>query len=183
MKEVKAKWAFKKRNEFPVIYNDKVYLKMLHVPVPEGYASADSFRAAFGIALRGGKDSHNGVRIGFADPALEAIRVGMSREEFAGQFADGRKTEIAGGKSTQGSVLDDMPVKAAAKPAPMKAMISAAREVAKAAPAPDAPEAVAMIVMGEDGNLQFDRDFTAEQAAQVIEFCKGVAAKSARVSL
>ena len=183
LKKTKAEWKLPGNRCFAVIYGDRVYLKAAHIPRPATHTNSNSFRSNIGIKLRKGATEYNGVRIGYADPAIEAIRVGKTREEFAAQFADGRKTEIASGKSTQGSVLDDMPVKAAAKPAPMKAMISAAREVAKAAPAPDAPEAVAMIVMGEDGKLQFDRDFTAEQAAQVIEFCKGVAAKSARVSL
>ena len=185
IKQVKAAWEFPKARHFPVVYGDRIYLRVSHIPLPDSYNSPMAFRSDFGIRMRKGAKTFGGERIGYADPALEAIRTGMSREEFAAQFADGRKATIASGTSTQGSVLDDMPVRAAAKPKPiaMKAAFAAAKEVAKAAPAPEAPEAVAMIVMGEDGELEFDRDFSAEDAARVIEFCKGVAAKSARVSL
>ena len=176
IQKVKAEWKFPKACRFAVRRGDRIYknAKAASLAHREFYANGEAHNR-FSIAIKKGMTALDGDIIGFADPELEAIRMGKSREEYRAEAGLKAAPPIATIRSTQGSVIDAPPVKAAQ---------AEVKKAARPDPAPaPAGEEIAMIVTQEDGTLGFDRDFTAEQAARVIEFCKAVAAKSARVSL
>ena len=81
MREAKSEWALPPKASFPVIYGDRVYLSATQASTANGLSGGN-----LAFALRKEKTEYRGTKIAFADPVLEAIRLGMSREEYAAQL-------------------------------------------------------------------------------------------------
>ena len=81
MREAKSEWTLPPKASFPVIYGDRVYLSATQASAANGLSGGN-----LAFALRKEKTEYRGMRIAFADPVLEAIRLGMSREEYAAQL-------------------------------------------------------------------------------------------------
>ena len=83
MGKMKAEWKLNGKPRVPVFINDRIYVTLLDGSNASGI-SYDSLR----LALRKGQTEWNGHSIGYADPALDAIRRGIAREEFAAGVRD-----------------------------------------------------------------------------------------------
>ena len=81
VREAKSEWALPTKASFPVIYGDRVYLSATQASAANGLSGGN-----LAFALRKEKTEYRGMKIAFADPVLEAIRLGMSREEYAAQL-------------------------------------------------------------------------------------------------
>ena len=81
MREAKSEWTLPPKASFPVIYGDRVYLSATQASAANGLSGGN-----LAFALRKEKTEYRGTKIAFADPVLEAIRLGMSREEYAAQL-------------------------------------------------------------------------------------------------
>ena len=81
IREAKSEWTLPPKASFPVIYGDRVYLSATQASTANGLSGGN-----LAFALRKEKTEYRGTKIAFADPVLEAIRLGMSREEYAAQL-------------------------------------------------------------------------------------------------
>ena len=157
---MKSNWAIEP-SKIPVFVGDRVYLH------GKDASEANGSQSGIGAAINRGATAYKGKKIGYADPMLEAIRMGMSRQEWK-ELVNPTAKDTIRVQGTQGSVLDEPAV---TTPAP------------KHEPTHEAGDrVVASLVMSEDGaRLELDREVDLATAERVIEFAKAVLAKGAKV--
>lgn len=171
IQKAKAAWSFGLGKKFAVRVGDRIYLTATDASIDHGWVRQCGLPTPGLCArLRERKTEYNGYAIGYADPALEAIRLGKTREEYRGAHDAAKEKPLIKVNGTQGSVVDSPAVKAAMK------------TVKREDPAPEG-EAVAMIVVQADGSLGLDRELDFATAARVLEFFRAAADKGGKVAI
>ena len=174
--KMKSEWRLSGRVSCPVFYDGRVYLRVTAMAKANGLVTSNVSRA-----LKAGQTRYGDKPLGYAIPAIDAIRRGLTRKEFAMELmeSDG---EVPEPPAVDPGPANPQPSAADAKPE-MGDLIEAAKKEANGAAGKKEQKVVAVLIEDEDGNLAYDRDFDFETAQRVIEHCAKVAKKAARVSL
>ena len=193
LETMKVQWELTPKARVPVFLGDRIYLTKALAALAEGVHVNSVNRS-----LNEGKTECCGMAIGYADPALDAIRRGLTREQFAAEVRerDGdpvpppavdpvRKPSIeetakkaleAAAKGECSKLVPKPAAKAAAKAADAEIEI-AEREVAALK-----EEAVAVIVRNAKGELELTGTFEVDVANEIVALCRRIVDTKPKVS-
>ena len=173
-------WKISPKARIPVVMDDRVFLKSVDACRYNGVN-----QPGFSKAMKAGRTEYCELSIGFAVPALDAIRRGLTREEFAAEVRerDGDPVPPPAVDPVEKPSIEETATKALEEAAKSECskLAPAPKPAPKPAASPEGAEVVAMLVVGEDGELAFDRDFDVATAQKVIAFCKAKSEKAARI--
>ena len=178
MEKMKRDWKLNGKPRVPIFVGDRIFLNM-QMAAKGSDLNYESLRTT--MRLR--KAVYKGISIGYAVPAIDAIRRGLTREEFAAEIReiDGPPAEPPavdpGPAKPQPSAADAKPVNGVS----MGEMIAAAGEREKTEAAK--PKVIASLVEGPDGKIRLDRSLDFETAQRVLDYYREAGQTAPRVSL